>query len=260
LREIFISKILTRKLTDEGVGFASLLNSQLAAPVKTQMRFGLKRVLGLRIVGFSILYKYSFVRVERFSTFSLEDTQTSVLVGGNSGGYTNGVSNNLVDALSGNTAHASSNISFQPGSPLRAKQYTQVYGPSQPAYAPQIKTGTQYLCTPTYYSRNKILPNEEYWTRPAISNDAYSNGIRFFDPDSGSLADVYSANGTLQVLSAKIGTQFNSLLCLEAYNHGQCLHGLYFLPHQQYDKPRSTSPRPSGHRLFPGELRLDPVG
>jgi hypothetical protein len=211
LGELLISKALTRKLTGDGLGFASLLNSQLSAPLMAQMRFGLKRVLGIRIATlvviaiFSILYKYSFVRVERFSTINLADTQTPVLLGDNSGSYKNGMSNNLVDALSGNMAHGSSNMSFQPGSSLRAKQYTQVYGPSKPAYAPHLKTGTEFLCTPTYYSRNKIVPNEEYWSRPTITNAAYNNGVRFFDTVDGTLADVYSANGTLQILSANYG-------------------------------------------------------
>jgi hypothetical protein len=63
LRELLISKTLTRKLTGDGLGFASLLNSQLAAPLVTQIIFGLKRVLGIRIATlvvvaiFSILYK-----------------------------------------------------------------------------------------------------------------------------------------------------------------------------------------------------------
>jgi hypothetical protein len=216
IAEVLVSKVLTRGLTGDGMGFASLLNSQRTAPWRTQMRFGLKRVLGIRIFGvvivvvFSILYKYSFVRVERYSTFLLNDTQKAVIIGCNSGGCNDGVSDNIAGSLAG-TMSSSSNISFNPGSPMRAKQYTQVYGPSQPAWAPQLKTGTEFLCTPTYYSRNKILPNDAFWTPPMVGTDAYNNGVRFFDTLGGTLADVYSANGTLQILSAKYGA--NATTC-----------------------------------------------
>jgi hypothetical protein len=222
IREILISKVLTAELTKDGLSFASLLNSQILAPVRTQMRFGLKRVLAIRIghliviVVFSILYKYSFVRVERFSTMALPDTQPAVLVGCNSSGCRNGISNNLVDALSGNTASSSSNILFYPGTSVRPRQYTQVYGPSQPGYVHRLKTGTEFLCTPTYYSRNRIYSNEEYWSPPSVCQDAYNNGVRFFDPSGETFVDAYSCNGTLQVLSAVYGpnvtTQYVSKL------------------------------------------------
>ncbi|EPE33294.1 hypothetical protein GLAREA_06306 [Glarea lozoyensis ATCC 20868] len=216
IAEVLISKVLTRGLAGDGMSFASLLNSQRTAPWKTQMRFGLKRVLGIRILGvviilvFSILYKYSFVRVERYSSFTLDDTQKPIILGCNGGGCNGGVSDNFAGALSG-TMGSSSNISFNPGSPMRAKQYTQVYGPSQPAWAPQLKTGTEFLCTPTYYSRNKIYPNDQFWTPLVVGTDVYNNGVRFFDTSGGTLVDVYSANGTLQILSAKYGS--NATTC-----------------------------------------------
>ena len=219
LIDVLISKLITRNLTRDGMSFASLLNSQRSAPLMTQMRFGMKRAIGIRMLGIliavviGILYKYSFVRVQRYSTFAVDDTHTPVVVGCNGRGCKDGISNNMVDALSGSTALSSSNISFSPRSPFRAKQHTQIYGPSEPAFVPQLQSGTQFLCTPTYYSRSRIVSSDAYWSPPKVSNDPYNNGVRFFDTEGGTLVDVYSANGTLQILSAKYAP--NTTICYD---------------------------------------------
>jgi hypothetical protein len=190
---------------------AKLLNSQTNSPSWTKLCLGLKSILFLRILIFSaviavsILYKFSFVRVGRVDTVGLSDAKTPILMGCDAAGHCNGISTNFIDALSPSNSSSSFNITIDPTTSSFPKHYSQVFGPSQDNVANQLSQGDLYLCTPTYYSRNKITPNSSDWTPPALTVDSNPDGLRFTNPYDHSVLDIFPSNGSLQILSGTFG-------------------------------------------------------
>jgi hypothetical protein len=211
LQSVLISKILTRRLTHSGMSFAKLLNSQTNAPSWTKLRLGSRLTLFVRITAFfvimavSILYKFSFVVVGRFDTVALKDAKAPVKMGYDSTGSSNGVSANFLDALSTNNSSSSFKITVEPTTSSAPKNSYQVFGPSQDNVANKFNEGDLYLCTPTYYSRNKITLNASGWIPPLLTPYSNPDGLRFTNPDDHSIIDIFSSNGTLEVLFGTFG-------------------------------------------------------
>lgn len=206
IQAVLTSKILTSRLMDKGLPLARLLNTQNTAPIYTQLRLGMKSILFLKILfsliiaTFSILYKFSFDRVPRFVSIGLPDTTSPILMGCNNGGC-EGISTNLIDALANTNTPSSFNTSFSPKSNMTALHYEQVYGPSQVNIGHQLNEGNLFLCTPTYYSRNTIVPNSPDWTPPKLGKTPYNKGVRYSNTSDGTVMDVFSLNSTLYVLT-----------------------------------------------------------
>ncbi|KAF4629974.1 hypothetical protein G7Y89_g8168 [Cudoniella acicularis] len=212
-RSVLISKILTARLTSSGVSLANLLNSQSTAPLLTQILSGLKSTLFLRafilitITIFSILYKFSFVLVERFDTINLAHTTPPILLGCDTSGRYDGISNNPIDALADFTSPSGLNVSIAPATNKTGASYVQIFGPSQANIGGELDIGTLYLCTPTYYSRNEITPSGTYILLPPVNTTAaYGNGIRLVNLAQESFIDIYSTEGLLEIL---VGTYSN---------------------------------------------------
>jgi hypothetical protein len=120
-----ISKYLVRILTTTGMPISELLNSMSAAPLMTQAKGGRKRILiprsltALVVITISILYKFSFTRVNASGTvsipaimdefgYSLDFTRFGdwnyAVSDGNRDITARGMSLNLLDMLSGRNA------------------------------------------------------------------------------------------------------------------------------------------------------------
>lgn len=113
VQRLLVSKYLTHRLVYHGLGLAKILNSQTTAPLKTQLVHGSNAVFLLRVpfviaaVAFSILYKWSFVKVSRYDTFPLSTTSSPIPLGYDATGHITTISNNLVDALDPSNPHSS---------------------------------------------------------------------------------------------------------------------------------------------------------
>ena len=213
VQAVLVSKMLSSRLMHDGLSLAKVLNSQTTAPTLTQLRLGMRSILFLRIfvliavTTVSILYKFSFARVSDFDTIGLMDRTLPVLMGADNGGTYNGISTNLLDALSSNSTPSSFNTSFSPATKNSTKHYEQIFGPSQVNVAHQLDDGNLYLCTPTYYSRNTVIPNVQNWTTlPILTKMPYNHGIRYTNPANGTIIDIFSLNGTLYILTGSIST------------------------------------------------------
>lgn len=206
IQALVTSRILTSRLMDNGLSMAKLLNRQIMGPVSTQIRHGIKSILFLKlfflilITIFSILYKFSFYRVSRFDTIGLTTITPPVLMGCDDRGQCNGISTNLIYALSNTNTPSSFNTSFTPGTSLSAPHYEQIFGPSQVNIAYELDEGDLYLCDPTYYFRNKVVPNLPNWTPPTLGKQPYNKGVRY-TYSAGSVNDVFSLNDSLLILS-----------------------------------------------------------
>jgi hypothetical protein len=211
LQSVLNSKILTRRLTHSGMPLAKLLNSQTSAPSWTKLRLGSKSTLFVRITTFfviiiiSVLYKFSFVLVGKVDTVALKDAKTPVSMGCDNTGSCNGVSMNFLDALSTNNFSFSFNITVEPTASFAPKHHYQVFGPSQGNVANQFSEGDLYLCTPTYYSRNKITPNVSDWIPPLLIPYSNPDGLRLTNPDDHSIIDILSSNGKLEIVFGTFG-------------------------------------------------------
>jgi hypothetical protein len=189
---------------------AKLLNSQTTSPSWTKFYRGSKLAFFIRIIIFctvlavSILYKFSFVLVGREDTLALKDAKAPINMGCRSTGC-NGVSTNFLDALSTSNSSSSFNITVSPTTSSAPKHYYQVFGPSQDNVAQKISKGNLYLCTPTYYSRNKVTPNASDWMPPLLTPYSNLDGLRFTNPTDHSILDFYSSNGTLELLTGTFG-------------------------------------------------------
>ncbi|PMD46165.1 hypothetical protein L207DRAFT_561559 [Hyaloscypha variabilis F] len=117
----------------------------------------------------------------------------------------NDVSTNFLDALSTSNSSSSFNITVSPTTSSAPKHYYQVFGPSQDNVAQEISKGDLYLCTPTYYSRNKVTPNGSDWMPPLLTPYSNLDGLRFTNPTDHSILDIYSSNGTLELLTGTFG-------------------------------------------------------
>jgi len=211
LQSILISKLLTLRLTHSGMPLAKVLNSQTNAPSWTNIRLGSRVTLFIRTLTFcalicgSILYKFSFVMVGRVDTVVLESAKPAINMGCDNTGSCNGISSNFLNALSTDNSSSSFNITFEPTTSSAPDHYWQVFGPSQNNVANQFSEGDLYLCTPTYYSRNKITPNASDWAPPLLTPYSNLNSLRFTNPADHSIIDVFSSNGTIEVLSGTFG-------------------------------------------------------
>jgi hypothetical protein len=156
------------------------------------------------VLAVSILYKFSFVLVGREDTLALKDAKAPINMGCGSTGC-NGVSTNFLDALSTSNSSSSFNITVSPTTSSAPKHYYQVFGPSQDNVAQEISKGDLYLCTPTYYSRNKVTPNGSDWMPPLPTPYSNLDGLRFTNPTDHSILDIYSSNGTLELLTGTFG-------------------------------------------------------
>ncbi|KAE9370323.1 hypothetical protein N431DRAFT_468386 [Stipitochalara longipes BDJ] len=209
LQSVLISKILTWRLTHQGMPLARLLNSQTTSPSWTKLHLGSKSTLFIRLCIFcaiiivSILYKFSFVLVGREDTMTLKDAKAPINIGCSSTGC-NGVSMNFLDALNTSNSSSSFNITLSPTTSSAPKHYYQVFGPSQDNVAQELG-GDLYLCTPTYYSRNKVTPNGSDWVPPLLTPYSNIDGLRFTNPFDHSILDIFSKNGTPELLSGTFG-------------------------------------------------------
>jgi hypothetical protein len=212
IQAVLVAKILTSRLMGDGLSLANMLNSQTTAPILTQLRLGARSILFLRIfilvaiATVSILYKFSFSRIAAFDTLGLTDKTLPVLIGCDDEGPCNGISTNLLDALSNTNTPSSFNTSFSPATKNSTKHYEQIFGPSQINIAHQLDEGSLYLCTPTYYSRNTVTPNVQNWTPPILTKTPYNHGLRYTNPYNDTIMDAFSLNGTLYILTGTFST------------------------------------------------------
>jgi hypothetical protein len=88
----------------------------------------------------------------------------------------------ISSTLANTNTPSSFNTSFTPESNMTALHYEQVFGPSQVNVARQLDEGNLYLCNPTYYSRNTVVPNSPSWTPPTLGKQPYDNGFRLRIP------------------------------------------------------------------------------
>jgi len=211
IQSVLISKFLTWRLTHTGLPLAKLLNSQSNSPSWTKPRQGLKTILLLRVLILcsvlvvSILYKFSFTQVARADIIAFVNAKAPIQIGCDDAGRCDGVSTNFIDALSTSNSSSSFNVLVNPTTSSSPKHYFQVFGPNQDNAAHQLSEGDLYLCTPTYYSRNKVTPNASDWIPPRLTPTSNPTGLRFTNPYDHSILDVLSANGTLQLLSGTFG-------------------------------------------------------
>ncbi len=220
IESILISKILTLRLTHSGMPLAMVLNSQTNAPSWTNIRLGSRVTLFIRILTFweiisaSILYKFSFVMVGKVDTLVLENAKAAINMGCDNRGSCDGVSSNFLDALSTDNYSSSLTITFESTTPSAPDHYWQVFGPSQENVANQFSESDLYLCTPIYYSRNKVTPNASDWIPPLLTPYSNLSGRRFTNPADHSIVDIFSSNGTLEVLSGTFRILSQDSQCL----------------------------------------------
>jgi hypothetical protein len=207
IQSVTISKLLTWRLTHGGMPLVNLLNSQTTSPSWTKLCLGSRSTLLIRIFTFctmitvSILYKFSFIQVGRVDAVALKEAKAPVTLGCDNIGWCNGVSPNFFGALSTSDSSSSFNTAIDPNTSSTPKPYYQVFGPSQDNIAYELNHGNLYLCTPTYYSRNKITPNTPDWNPPLLTPYSNPDGLRIITHGSHSTLDIFSSNGTLEILS-----------------------------------------------------------
>ncbi|KUJ21743.1 uncharacterized protein LY89DRAFT_729247 [Mollisia scopiformis] len=212
---LLVSKYLTHRLVYHGLGLAKILNSQTTAPLRAQLVHGSNAVFCFRIpflvatVAFSILYKWSFVKVSRFDTFPLSTTNLPIPLGYDATGHITTVSNNLVDALDPSNPHSSLFVFPLSSENSSNANYTQIFGPSLnpitlSAPSNQVSTGTLTFCAPSFYSDNTIVSSSPSWVPPMLTTDSNGDGLRITNTD-GSLIDISSANGTITIMAGIFG-------------------------------------------------------
>lgn len=199
---VFISKLVTRRLTGRGTNLATLLNSQPTAPLGTQMLSGsagifIFRTLAVWVgIAVSILYKFSYTQVDiRGST---------AVAGSNSIDFTtrsyghSPFENGLIDSITGNPLGTRD---FQNGS--QYDPYTFLVGPElNISSVPRLLGGTAYTCYPVYYLKNivtkSLLDGEDLVIN---ATQPFNDGVRIFssqtDPDVDTIVDIYTDNHTM---------------------------------------------------------------
>jgi hypothetical protein len=213
---LLISKVLTQRLTRVGLGLATLLNSQQSASKFTQVKYGMKKVAGLRlglaaaVAGISVTYKFSFSQVDLNGIISIPlDSETPVGHTGDLGGgfFIGGpdlispITTNIADLLQGNTqsymwnASQTSNTSYL------------TIGPSiNPFQGNQLVHGQVKRCKPDYYARNTLTLNfsGNSSDSPLADLTPYHNGARFYTGSLKDFVDIATTDGTLQVLFGEL--------------------------------------------------------
>lgn len=223
MASVFISKYLTKRLTNEGLKFSTLLNLQSSAPFRSQLQWGMKRVLFLRVavvilaITGSIMYKFSFKQVNMAGIIAIPPPPQGSYPGQNisplgfSDGTTDIVARNVRDVLyNEGTANGSSYIQYPPNSSLFPLARTIIFGPSYNASSgSRLLNGSVQSCTPLSYTRHTIIDYFEiaYDSYPLIEDTPYRNGSRFTlnsSGDPGYLIDFTStSDGLIQAYWAE---------------------------------------------------------
>jgi hypothetical protein len=198
---ILTSKYITKRVAgSNGLSLATLLNSQTQAPLKTQLRHGLRRVILVRILivtivtALTILYTFSFVRVTATGILDIPKASWTEL--GESSSSENPFSNNLQDRIADNTL-----------SSRYVKETKDIYDPRHLVIGPSLNissaspllNGTVRLCYPLHYTRNEISFVVDSTTLPAIKDTPYKNGLRIFSRGQ-EFIDIYGSSGNLSIL------------------------------------------------------------
>ncbi|CZR56967.1 uncharacterized protein PAC_06856 [Phialocephala subalpina] len=215
VQRLLVSKYLTHRLVYHGLGLAKILNSQTTAPLKTQLVHGSNAVFLLRIpfllaaVAFSILYKWSFVKVSRYNTFPLSTASRPIPLGYDANGQITTVSNNLIDALDPSNPHSSLTVTLSSTANSSEPIHIQTFGPSLnpitlSSPSNQVSTGTLTFCTPSFYSRGTIIASSPTWVAPMLTTNSNGDGLRITNTD-GSLIDISSHNGTITIMAGTFG-------------------------------------------------------
>jgi hypothetical protein len=201
VQNIFISKHITRRLTDDGVPLSKLLNAQSSAPVFAQIRSGVQifflHILVLAfIAAISILYKYSFVRVAAQGAISLLVDEG--ILSTNSRNIYSPISDNLDDVLSQTTAS-----SLVLPSNSTTGQIEIIFGYSfNSTVGNVVSNGTMFNCRADAYSKTTVQISDPSWsnTAPIIPTTPSNTSIRFVNPADNSLVDITSSDGNLEAL------------------------------------------------------------
>jgi hypothetical protein len=244
ITSITVSKIFTHRLTSPGLPLSAILNSLPTAPLETQIRSGLKRVLFLRalviamVAAISVLYKFSFVRVAAYDVVpvlaatnswenytpmgdsdipSTDDSVTRLL-------SNTILSSNFVDMLAMNndsTRFFGTGLNFVSSTDLASKSADLVLGPKlNNSRIAQILNGTVQSCDALLYSRHTITarsilqdvgrPAFFTWPTSRINNSVRIEALLFNATNNpnyiqGGLMDLRAtSNGSLQAYSGSI--------------------------------------------------------
>jgi hypothetical protein len=131
----------------------------------TQLHLELRTTFAVRLllasimfVG-SILYKFSFVQVDKVDLVNLTGVNPPMPMGCDASGNCGGLSTNIIDTIGNDNSFTSFNLTPKAEANSSTMFYTQVSGPSPVNLAHQLTDGDLYLCTPSYYPRNTTTSN-----------------------------------------------------------------------------------------------------
>ncbi|MCJ1394154.1 hypothetical protein MMC18_007032 [Xylographa bjoerkii] len=197
LKALFASKYLTKKLTSgAGLKLSTLLNAQESAPLDTQVRYGIKRLLAIRVMvivvalTFSISYKFSFEMAAIQATVMIDGDTVDIgqLPQGGDGEF----STNLLDV-----------IGFGDETSVVFANGTFIVGPAfNMSSVNSLLAGNITTCYPQPYHRS-IYTSPDLKTVDTVGDERYR--IIALNNNVNGTADILqSPNGSLQ---AGLGTQ-----------------------------------------------------
>lgn len=215
---VFISKYLTKRLTGDGMLLSTLLNLHPSAPMQTQLRWGMKRVMFLRLLVIilagtgSILYKFSFVTVDMGGIFAIQPASQNTRPFGTSTTVTSPASSvNLLERLQNIDQVNGTSLLYLPLNsttfPISQKI---IMGPQLNATsAKQLLVGKVQSCIPYSYSSHDLTATIQvrFDTFPLITDPPYNNAVRFMvlgGNYTNYLVDINSSpDGALQAFLAE---------------------------------------------------------